>query len=156
MPHPDVFWYHLNSMGTQKNVPKKVLVTFFPYIFHIKTRWNIVYKCLKTFLFKRHKYPSPNALNIKYFWTLSYNHWEFLGITKLSNPWLQENGMPPKCLNLALPRIWLIFTSLWDHSNCWMEWLLSKLSTKHGIGTPCTDRLKKILFNVWIVSACYI
>ena len=29
-------------------------------------------------LFKRHKYPSPNALNIKYFWTLSYNHWAFL------------------------------------------------------------------------------
>ena len=28
-------------------------------------------------LFKRHKYPSPNALNIKYFWTLSYYHWGF-------------------------------------------------------------------------------
>ena len=37
-------------------------------------------------LFKRHKYPSPNALNIKYFWTLSYNNWGFLSITKLSNP----------------------------------------------------------------------
>ena len=47
-------------------------------------------------LFKRLKYSLPNALNIKYFWTLSYNYWEFLdtqlqllgflGITKLSNP----------------------------------------------------------------------
>ena len=37
-------------------------------------------------LFKRHKYPSPNALNIKYFWTLSDNHWVCWGITKLSDP----------------------------------------------------------------------
>ena len=29
-------------------------------------------------LFKRLKYSLPNALNIKYFWTLSYNYWEFL------------------------------------------------------------------------------
>ena len=26
-------------------------------------------------LFKRHNYPSPNALNIKHFWTICYNHW---------------------------------------------------------------------------------
>ena len=31
-------------------------------------------------LFKRHKYPSPEAFNIK------YNNWEFLSITELSNP----------------------------------------------------------------------
>ena len=37
-------------------------------------------------LFKRLKYPSTNALNIKYFWTLSYNKWGVWGITKLSNP----------------------------------------------------------------------
>ena len=42
-------------------------------------------------LFKRLKYPSPNALNIKYFSTLSYNYWEFL-----------ENGMPKKRLDTAL------------------------------------------------------
>ena len=35
--HPDVFWYRLYGMGAQKNVPKKVLVTHFPYIFHVKT-----------------------------------------------------------------------------------------------------------------------
>ena len=33
-------------------VPKKVLVTLFPYKFHIKTKWNIVYKYLKTKLFE--------------------------------------------------------------------------------------------------------
>ena len=44
----------------------------------------------------------PNALNIKYFWTLYYKHWEFWGITKLSNPKLQENGMPKKHLDAAL------------------------------------------------------
>ena len=45
-------------------------------------------------LFKRHTYPSQNALNIKQFQKLSYDHWGFSGITKLSNPYLQENGMP--------------------------------------------------------------
>ena len=50
MPHPDV------------------LVTLFPYIFHVKTKQNKVYEYLKTKnLFKRHKYLSPNALNIKHF-----------------------------------------------------------------------------------------
>ena len=63
--------------------PKNV----FPCMFHVKPKWNIVYKYLrnKTF-FKRLKYPSPNALNIRYFWTLSYNYWGFGGITKLYNP----------------------------------------------------------------------
>ena len=36
--HPDVFWYHLNGMGAQKNAPKKVLATLFPDIFHVKTK----------------------------------------------------------------------------------------------------------------------
>ena len=54
-------------------------------------------------LFNRRKYPSQNALNIKYFWPLSYNHWGFLGgITELSNPQLQENCMPKKRLDAAL------------------------------------------------------
>ena len=30
VPYPDVFWYRLNGMGAQKNVPKRVLVTLFP------------------------------------------------------------------------------------------------------------------------------
>ena len=30
-------------------------------------------------LFKRLIYPSSNALNIKYFWTLNYNYWGFFG-----------------------------------------------------------------------------
>ena len=53
MPHPDVFWYHLNGMGAQRNTPKKLLVTLFPYIFHVKTKLNIVYKNLKTKIFSR-------------------------------------------------------------------------------------------------------
>ena len=36
-------------------VPKKVLATLFPDIFHVKTKWNIVYKFLKTKIFSRHK-----------------------------------------------------------------------------------------------------
>ena len=38
MLHADVFWYHLNGMGDQKNAPKKVLVTLFLYMFHMKTK----------------------------------------------------------------------------------------------------------------------
>ena len=34
VPYPDVFWYRLNGMGAQK----KVLVTLFQYIFHLKTK----------------------------------------------------------------------------------------------------------------------
>ena len=52
-------------------------------------------------LFKRHKYPSPNALSIKYFSTFSYNR-GFFSITKLSNPELQEKGIPKKRLDVAL------------------------------------------------------
>ena len=48
-----IFWYHLNGMGTQKNASQKVLATLFPYIFHVKTKWNIIYEYLKTKIFSR-------------------------------------------------------------------------------------------------------
>ena len=47
--------------------------------------------------FKTRKYSFPNALSIKYFWTLGYNHWGVLGITKLSNL-----SMPQKRLDSGL------------------------------------------------------
>ena len=50
----------------------------------------------------RQKYPSPNALSIKYFWTPSYNHWVVLGITELSNPQLHESGMSKKGMEATL------------------------------------------------------
>ena len=54
--------------------PKKC---FFMYVSR-KIKWNIAYKYLKNkHFFKRPKYPSPNALNIRYFWTLTYNYWGF-------------------------------------------------------------------------------
>ena len=53
VPHPDVFWYRLNGMGAQKNDPKEVLVKIFPYIFHVKSKWNIFYEYLKTKIFSR-------------------------------------------------------------------------------------------------------
>ena len=51
--HPDVLWYRLNGMGAQKHSPKKVLVTLSLNIFHVKTKWNIVYEYLKTKTFSR-------------------------------------------------------------------------------------------------------
>ena len=97
VPLPDLFRYCLNSMGAQKNAPKNVLVTFFPYIFHIKTKWNIVYRYLKTKIFSR-------DINIlpRMHWTSNIFGHSATTITKLSNPSLQENGMPPKSLDAAL------------------------------------------------------
>ena len=69
-----------------KNAPKKVLGTLFPYIFHVKPKWNIVYKYLKTKKsFQETQISFSKCIEHKYFSTLSYNYWEFLGITKLSN-----------------------------------------------------------------------
>ena len=53
MPHPDVFWYGLDGMAAQKYAPKRVFVTLFPYIFHIKSKSNIVYEYLKTKILSR-------------------------------------------------------------------------------------------------------
>ena len=36
-----------------KKCTPKVLMTFFLYIFHVKTKWNIVYEYLKTKIFSR-------------------------------------------------------------------------------------------------------
>ena len=69
----------------KKCAQNKFLETLFPCIFHVKTKLNIVFEYLKTKIFSRDTNISPNALDIKYFWTLSYNHWGFFGITKLSN-----------------------------------------------------------------------
>ena len=46
--HPDVLWHPLNGMRTQTNAPRKALVTLFSYIFHVKNKWNIGCKYLKT------------------------------------------------------------------------------------------------------------
>ena len=59
VPHPDIFWYHLNGMGTQKNAPKNVLVTHYSYIFHLKTKLSKVCKHLKTKIFSRDTYILP-------------------------------------------------------------------------------------------------
>ena len=101
VPHPDVFWYRLNARyeRPKKCAQKNSCNTFSIYI----SRKNYSLRILKNnFFFKRHKYLSLNVLNIKYFWTLNNNHWEFLGITKLSNSKLQENGMLKKRLDAVL------------------------------------------------------
>ena len=91
MQHPMYF----GSIWTVWAPQKSSCDTFAIYIFHLKTKWNNSLRKLKNKnILKRHIYPSPNALNIKYFWTLIYKNWVFWGITKLSNPYLQENGMP--------------------------------------------------------------
>ena len=64
VPHPDVLWYHLNSMGTQKKKPKKNLTLFLSISRKNSLKYSLWILKNKN-IFKRHKYPSPNALNIK-------------------------------------------------------------------------------------------
>ena len=47
------FWYRLNGMSSPKKCAQTVPVTLSPYVFHVKTKWNIVYKYLKTKTFSR-------------------------------------------------------------------------------------------------------
>ena len=67
--------------------PKKVLVTLFPYIFHIKTKLNTVYKNLKTKIISRDTNIPPSM-----HWTSnSFGHsvtiiGGFWASLKLSNP----------------------------------------------------------------------
>ena len=59
--------------------PKKFLVTLFPYIFHVKTKSNIVYEYLKTKIFSRDIIILPQmhwTSNI--FWHLATIIWDFL------------------------------------------------------------------------------
>ena len=60
--HPDVFWYCLKGMVIQKKVLKKVFVTVFPFIFHIKTEWNIVYEYSKTKTFQETQTSFPKCI----------------------------------------------------------------------------------------------
>ena len=60
-------------------------------------------------LFKRQKFPSPNAMNIKYFCTLSYNHWGFLSNTELSNGLFQKKNKEGRLRTYLLPLDFLNF-----------------------------------------------
>ena len=103
MPHPDLFWYRLNGMGAKKVRPKSSFEeTLFLYIFHVKTKSNIVYEYLRTKIFSRDTNILPQTHWISYFWTLSYNHWGVLSITKLSNPNFKKTVCPKKRLDAAL------------------------------------------------------
>ena len=100
--HPEVFWYRLNGMGAQKSAPKKVLVTLFPYIFHVKTKWNIVYEYLKTKFFSRDtnilpqmhwtsNIFGPSATTIGGFWvSLNYLILNFKKMVCPKNVWIQH------------------------------------------------------------------
>ena len=86
--HLDVFCYLLNCMDAQKKCAQtKILVSFFPYIFHIKTKRNIVYNYFKTEIFSR----DTNIL-LQMHWTSSVCVSSaktidgVLGIIKLCNP----------------------------------------------------------------------
>ena len=126
MPHPDVFWYRLNGMGAQKNAPQKVLVT----LFHIKRKWNIIYKYLKNkSLFKRLKYASPNALNIKYFWALS--------ATIIGGFWISLNYPIFNLKKTVCPK------------NVWMRHWTWTSTMSHEIMQPVNNELNSTRTRKW-------
>ena len=96
-PHPDVFWHCLNGMDAQKKKRPKSSCNLYLYIFHVKTKWNIVYKYLKTKIFSR----DTNIL-----WTLSYSHWGF---------WVSLNYPILNFKKMVCPKnIWMRY---WIYSN---------------------------------------
>ena len=116
MLHPDVFWYHLNGMGTQKNVPKKVLVILFPYTFHVKTKWNIVYKYLKTKIFSR----DTNIL-LQMYWTSNIFG---RSVTTIGGVWVSLNHLIPNfnktiCpKNIWIQQLYLLYTNFYFFVFC--------------------------------------
>ena len=86
--HPDVFWYRLNGMGAQKNIPKKVPATLFPRTFYVKTKWNIVYEYLKTKIFSRKSFPKcieyQIFLDTQYFGNIFGGFWVSLNYSILN------------------------------------------------------------------------
>ena len=89
----------------KKNVPKKILLILFPYIFRVKFKWNIVYEYLQTKFSLRNTNIFPKmhwTSNIFGLSATTIVEFGYMGISKLSNPWLQENGIPKKRLDGAL------------------------------------------------------
>ena len=82
--------------------PKNVLVTLFPYIFDVKTKWNTVYKYLKNIYIYFHE---TNIL-LKMHWTSNIFGPSATSVScfrvSLNYPILQENGMLKKRLDAAL------------------------------------------------------
>ena len=104
-------------MGTQKKAPKKVFTTFFPYIFHVKPKWNIVYEYLKTKFFSRDSNILPQMhwasnifdtqLQLLGFFGLSLTY-PILNFKKTvcpKNVWMQH------CNNLITLKKWLHYRS---------------------------------------------
>ena len=79
-------------MSTQKNAPQKVLMTLFPFIFQVKTTWNIVSEYSKTKIFSRDINILPHMQ-----WTLNIFGPSaillFFSITKLLYPILNFKKM---------------------------------------------------------------
>ena len=100
--------------------PKKVLVTLFPYIFHIKTKWNIVYKYLKTKIFSRDTNILPqmhwtsnifghSATTIGVFWvSLNYPILNFKKMVCPKNVWIWHCSI---CISIAVCLVFMIFWS---------------------------------------------
>ena len=98
--HPDLFWYRLKGMGAKKKCTQKSSCCIFSiYILH-KSKLNSLRILKYKNLFKRHKHPSPSALNIKYLGptattirdfqvSLNYPIHNFKKTASLKNFWMQ-------------------------------------------------------------------
>ena len=119
--HPDIFWYRVNGMDALKNAPTKVLVTLFPYTFHVKTNSNIVYKYLKPKSFQETQISFPKCIKHQIFLTLSYNYWGFW--VSLNYPIL--NFKKTICPKNVWMRHWQFFLSRWTGSlwNILQRWM---------------------------------
>ena len=74
--------------GHPKKYTQKILVTLFPYIFHVKTKWNIVYEYWKIEIFSSSRDTNilPQIRGTSNIFGPAATTIGGLGITKLSNP----------------------------------------------------------------------
>ena len=87
-------------MGAQQNAPKKVLVTLFPYIFYLKTKWNIVYEYLKTKTFSR----DTNIIPQKHWTANIFGH----SVTTIERFWASLNNPILNFKKMVCPKnIWM-------------------------------------------------
>ena len=74
--------------GHPKKYTQKILVTLFSYIFHVKTKWNIVYEYWKIEIFSSSRDTNilPQIRGTSNIFGPAATTIGGLGITKLSNP----------------------------------------------------------------------
>ena len=139
--------------AAQENVPKKVLVIFFLYIFHVKAKWNIVYQYLKAKIFSRDTNIIPQM-----HWTLNISGHS---ATTIGSFWVSLNYPILNLKKMVYPlNVWMqhCHESDWFLLICETTLIAEKSDFCQNFQQSMVKEHQKDIYcsNVWIVSVCYI